>query len=100
MLKRNSLKEKIKEFLSNRQQGEDWVISAEIEQFAISCGYSGSNGSRRARELAQEGILERKHERGFSYYKIAKPAIQQKLVNTPPKKFYQEEQENWVAFFN
>ena len=37
-----------------------WINGGELEQFAITQFYKASNGSRRCRELADEGTFERR----------------------------------------
>ena len=37
-----------------------WINGGELETFSITQGYKASNGSRRCRELADEGTFERR----------------------------------------
>ena len=43
-----------------KEKYPNFVNGGELEQFAIMQGYKASNGSRRCRELADEGTLERR----------------------------------------
>lgn len=53
-----------------RAEYPDWFLGARVERFANDLGFSASNGARRARELAREGLFERKIERGLVYYRF------------------------------
>ena len=53
-------------------QSNSWIMSARLEREALDWGYSASNGSRTARRLAQKGIIERKHEGKYAYYRLRK----------------------------
>lgn len=57
-----------------------WQNGGEIERLAMGIGYKASNASRRCRELAQEGTIERKEEKGSVWYRypITQPS-QQKI---------------------
>jgi len=43
-----------------KEKYPNWINGGELEQFAITQSHKGSNGSRRCRELADEGTLERR----------------------------------------
>lgn len=45
-----------------------WVSGDEIEKRAQSVGYKASTGSRRARELAEDGEIHRKEVNGTVFY--------------------------------
>lgn len=60
-MKKVSLKKRILEYL---RKGNDWVNGGTLERLAESSGYKASNASRRARELENEGLIERKVEKG------------------------------------
>lgn len=62
-----SLRNRMVDYL-RKQEG--WINGGELERLALSAGYKASNISRRARECAAEGILERKEERGSVLYKF------------------------------
>ena len=62
-----SLKNRILAYI-RKQKG--YVNGGELERLAEQAGYKASNASRRARELYQEGLLERKIEKSL-YSKIA-----------------------------
>lgn len=51
--------------------GREWVNGGWVERFALDRGYKASNGSRRARELAENGILQRKEQDGSVWYRLA-----------------------------
>ena len=61
-----SLSKRIEEYL-RKQDG--WVHSGEIERLALHAGYKSSNAGRRCREMQNEGILERKLEKGSVLYR-------------------------------
>jgi len=64
-----SLKNRIVNYFEQRKN--IWVNGGEIERNALETGYKASNASRRLRELANEGILERKlDDSGSVWYKI------------------------------
>lgn len=48
---------------------DDWTNGGEVERMALNNGYKASNASRRMRELANEGILDRKIEAGSVWYR-------------------------------
>lgn len=60
-----SAKSEILNFLD----GKDWVPAGRIEAMGDTWGYKCSNLSRRCRELYQSGLIERKIERGFVWYR-------------------------------
>ena len=55
---RDSLRKKI--FLSVKFQYPVWVNGGEIERLTMADGKKASNGSRRARELVDDGYFERR----------------------------------------
>lgn len=57
-----------------------YVNGGELERLALSVGYKASNISRRARECAEDGILERKEEKGSVWYKYV---AQQRTTSIP-----------------
>ena len=61
-----SLKERILTFL--QKQPNVKVNGGEIERLALSVGYKASNASRRCRELAESGVIERTEIRGSVWY--------------------------------
>lgn len=61
-----SLRERI--FLYCKRQPDVWISGDEIEKKSQSKGYKASTGSRRARELAEDGDLERKEVKGTVFY--------------------------------
>lgn len=56
-----TLKQRIQRYLRQKQT---WVNGAQIEELAQKKGYKASNASRRLRELAQEGVIERQERKG------------------------------------
>lgn len=72
LMKDLSLKEQIV-----RNLGSQWVNGGWVERFALDRGYKASNGSRRARELANQGRIERKDEKGSVWYR-------RKIIQLPP----------------
>lgn len=78
-MKKLSLKTRTLNYL--RKNG-GWINGGELERIALSVGYKASNISRRARELHEEGLLERHEVKGSVEYKyipretkIIKPLI-------------------------
>jgi len=67
---RNSLKNHIKTYLATRYP--DSVIGSVIEELSVGYGFKGSNGSRRARELAKEGVIEAEYYRGSRGERLVK----------------------------
>ncbi len=63
---KNSLSNRIVNYLKTRPR---WINGGEIEERAIMVGYKASNASRRCRELASEGIIDRKIDMGSVWYK-------------------------------
>lgn len=59
-----SLKEQLIKYV-----GYAWVNGGELERLALDRGYKASNGSRRARELAENGVWERKELDGSVWYR-------------------------------
>ena len=64
-MEEKSLKERIRLFMLRgwRNDPERWCNGGVIERLALAAGHKASTASRRARELAEAGILERKEER-------------------------------------
>lgn len=78
-----SLKERILDYLSNTS---DFVNGGEIERLAMEKGFKASNASRRLRELAEEGVLEREERKGkkrmsvwYRYKRVEMPVYQRQL---------------------
>ena len=57
-----SLVERIKRYF--QQRATIWINGKDIEELTMQAGYKASNGSRRCRELAEEGYLDREERRG------------------------------------
>lgn len=60
-----SLKNRILIYL--RQRPYVFINGSEIEKLSMSLGMKASNGSRRARELAEEGRIERMQDKSVFY---------------------------------
>ena len=56
-----SLSERIIEYLA---ENGGWVNGGEVERLSLELGYKASNGSRRCREMVEEGILLREERVG------------------------------------
>lgn len=52
--------------------GAKWQNGGKFEVIAFGLGFKASNASRRLRELAEDGLIERKYEKGSVWYR-AKP---------------------------
>lgn len=102
-----SLKSQLKIYLE--RQSPKWINGGEFERVALDSGYKASNASRRMRELATGGEIERKEERGSVWYR-AKIAPQMYLLPrdfarygqtlTPPEKMAYELLNETVAKIN
>lgn len=72
-----SLKKRIENYL--RKHG-DWMHKGDIETLSKNAGFLGDNGGRRCRELVEEGILEKKEEKGSVLYRYKK---RETIINVP-----------------
>lgn len=77
-----SLQERIVQYL--RAQPGVWVSGDEIERKSQSAGYKASTGSRRARELHEDGVIARKEVNGTVFY-----CYQPESTTAPPKVEYE-----------
>lgn len=66
---KNSLRTRIEKYLKGFN---GWLNGGELERLALAAGYKASTASRRCRELAEEGVLERKEEKGSVWYRYKK----------------------------
>jgi len=82
-----SLKSKILIYLG----GKRWVNGGEIERFAMDQGMKASNGSRRARELAEDKKIFRKEMNGSVWY-MAKYMAQTSIYSPAKQKEMSEKQ--------
>lgn len=57
-----SLTERIKNYFAKR--ADTYINGRDIEELAMQAGYKASNASRRLRELAEEGYLDREERKG------------------------------------
>ena len=65
-----SLRQKLLDLI-NATDGR--ITGMEVERFSLANGYKSSNGSRRARELAEDNLITAGYENGFVYYERLKP---------------------------
>jgi hypothetical protein len=47
-----------------------WTRAYDLEKVNTAWGWIGSSGSRRARELAEEGKIERRISQGYCEYRV------------------------------
>ena len=68
------MKQGLKNKILNRlkEMEGQWVHKGRIEERSKEWGYLGETGDRRCRELAEDGIIQRKEERGSVLYRYAK----------------------------
>lgn len=52
-----------------------WFEGFRFTKVETPFGWLGSEGDRRARELAEEGMIERKHEKGYSWYRAVSKSV-------------------------
>ena len=70
-----SLKIRIVDFA--KEKYPNWINGGEYEVFSISLGFKASNGSRRCRELADEGTFERRMNGKSVEYRYLQKEVQQ-----------------------
>jgi len=64
-----------------KMRPDEWVHGQRIAKLGLEQGYAGSNAERRARELAQQGVLERRlNEKRCVEYKYKVEAKQINLI--------------------
>jgi len=68
------------QLLTRLKNFQDWVPSHVIERKSQELGKMAGNGTRRVRELVEEGKVEQKEEKGIAWYRY-KP--QKKVVSIP-----------------
>lgn len=68
------MKEGLKKKILNRLKDFEglWVHKGRIEERSKEWGYLAETGNRRCRELAEDGIIEKKEEKGSVLYKYEK----------------------------
>ena len=66
-----SLKERILKYIRNSEGF--WINGGEIERLCLEHGYKASNGSRRCRELENEGLIKRHIIKGSVEYQAKPP---------------------------
>lgn len=72
-MKKKTLSQRIEEYLAKRNC---FVNGGELERLALNAGYKASNASRQARQLAEDGLIERDTNRDKKHtvwYKTKKP---------------------------
>lgn len=70
-MKKPSLVERLIKFM--KANPETWIPGGTLERIALSVGYKASNISRRARELVEDGTLDRReNSKGHVEYKWRK----------------------------
>ena len=72
-MKKISLKNRILKRLME-MEGQ-WIHKGVIEERVKEWNYLAENGNRRCRELAEEGRIERKEERGSVLYRDRKSVV-------------------------
>lgn len=76
---KTSLRNRILKYLQARQGV--WISGDEIEKKSQAANYKASTGSRRARELHEDGLIERKEVNGTVFYCSNKPLPTKQQVN-------------------
>ena len=68
---------------------DKWFLSYELLKVSTKFGWIGSQGDRRARELASEGLIEVRHENKYAEYRykriISPLEIGKDVFPTQPK---------------
>lgn len=67
-----------------QKQPDKWFWGYELEKVSTPYGWIGTQGQRRARELAEDGKLDRRIKDGLVQYRISKPQTQLDLKETKP----------------
>lgn len=87
-----SYKQKIINHLKdNLGIGDGFVRAYNLEKVQTKWGWIGSSGSRRARELAEEGLIERRVTDGYAEYrylseiKVPHKLTEDEILNDPSK---------------
>lgn len=63
------------------EDANDWLPTYELMQRATKYGWIGSEGGRRLRELFALGLVEKKREGKYEYYKLKlKEPYQTRLI--------------------
>jgi hypothetical protein len=52
------------------KENNDWVPSYDLVKRATKYGWIGTSGDRRARELTEMGLVERKEEGPYAYFRF------------------------------
>lgn len=68
------MKQSLKNMILNRlkEMEGQWVHKGRIEERTKEWGYLAETGDRRCRELSEDGIIQRKEERGSVLYRYQK----------------------------
>ena len=78
--KKPGLKVRLAQFA--KEKYPNWINGGEYEMFAITLGFKASNGSRRCRELADEGTLERRINGKSVEYRYLQKEVQKNPLLT------------------
>lgn len=76
-MRNKSLKNKI---LQRLKDFGAWVHKGQIETRVKEWGFLADNGNRRCRELCEDGLIEKKEEKGSVWYRYLK---QEKIISVP-----------------
>lgn len=63
------------------KQRNDWVRSLELANIVTDWGHLGSEAPRRCRDLYAEGLVEKKRDGKYEYYRAKPSSIIQELNN-------------------
>jgi hypothetical protein len=84
-MKKYSYREAILKHLRNNP--ELWIPSYDLEKVSLCDVWIGNSGSRRARELAEEGLVDRMEKGKYVYYR-AKPPISKEVYRVDGQVVY------------
>lgn len=63
------------------EESHDWVPSYDLVKRSTVWGWIGTSGDRRARELYEMGLAERKEEGQYAYFRMKlKEPMQMRLI--------------------
>lgn len=52
------------------EESNEWTPSYDLVKRSTKYGWIGTSGDRRARELAEMGLVERKEEGQYAYFRV------------------------------
>jgi DNA-binding transcriptional regulator PaaX len=61
------------------EDADDWVVSWQLIKTETPYGWLGTSADRCARLMVEEGLLERKNEGQYAYYRLKPKDKQEKL---------------------